>query len=175
MTHESQQGKFTGRHMLYIMVAFFAVIITVNFTMATFASRSWTGLVVKNSYVESQKFNAELERSRKQASLGWVGTLSRLDSGVGFSLQDGDGAGVIVDRISVTFKRPATEIQDHSINLAAKAAGQYQGNVELAQGRWTASVGVFSSGQRKWRMDYHIMVKSDHGFVSVSNKDTGEK
>ena len=55
-----KQGEFTGRHMAIIMVAFFGVIIAVNLTMATLASRSWTGLVVKNSYVESQKFNSVL-------------------------------------------------------------------------------------------------------------------
>ncbi len=176
MTHESQQqGKFTGKHMLYIMVAFFAVIITVNFTMATFASRSWTGLVVKNSYVESQNFNAKLERSRQQASLGWTGVLSRRSDGIGFLLHDRNGAGVPVDRISVSLKRPATEIQDHSIQLTTDTAGRYRGDVELAQGRWTASVEAFLSGQRKWRMDYHILVNPDRGFAAVSSKVKAQK
>ena len=49
--------EFTGRHMLAIMLAFFGTIIAVNLVMAIFASRSWTGLVVKNSYVASQEFN----------------------------------------------------------------------------------------------------------------------
>ena len=44
-----KQFRFTGYHMLAIMVAFFGVVIAVNLTMATFASRSWTGLVVENS------------------------------------------------------------------------------------------------------------------------------
>lgn len=49
--------RFTGYHMIACVVSFFAVIIFANVTMAWFASSSWTGLVVKNSYVASQQFN----------------------------------------------------------------------------------------------------------------------
>ena len=83
----SEQGKFTGTHMVIIMVAFFGVIITVNLTMAMLASRSWTGLVVKNSYVESQKFNSTLQNSRAQAALNWTGVLSQSINGVEFELR----------------------------------------------------------------------------------------
>ena len=40
---------FTGRHMAAIMVAFFGVIIAVNFTMARFATATFGGRVVENS------------------------------------------------------------------------------------------------------------------------------
>mgnify|MGYP003132251449 FL=1 len=62
---------FTGWHMLGVLVVFFGVTIIVNLTLAYFASNSWTGLVVKNSYVASQHFNEHLANERKQASLGW--------------------------------------------------------------------------------------------------------
>ncbi|HLA02420.1 MAG TPA: FixH family protein, partial [Aestuariivirga sp.] len=42
---------FTGWHMAAITISFFAVIIAVNLTLAVFASSSWSGLVVANSYV----------------------------------------------------------------------------------------------------------------------------
>ncbi len=63
MTQEYQsdfvpmKGKFTGRKMLAIVVAFFAVIITVNLFMAYKAVGTFPGLVVKNSYVASQEFD----------------------------------------------------------------------------------------------------------------------
>ncbi len=63
-----QPKPFTGRHMLFAMLAFFGVIIAVNLTMAVFATKSWTGLVVKNSYVASQAFNRELEQAKVQES-----------------------------------------------------------------------------------------------------------
>ena len=62
---------FTGRHMAMIMVGFFGVIIAVNFTMARFATATFGGIVVENSYVASQEFNGWLEEAEKQRALGW--------------------------------------------------------------------------------------------------------
>ncbi|MER8389332.1 FixH family protein [Mesorhizobium sp. M1380] len=45
-------------------LAFFATIIIVELTMAVLASRSWTGFVVKNSYVESQEFDRKATRGQ---------------------------------------------------------------------------------------------------------------
>ena len=72
----TQPKPFTGRHMLFAMLAFFGVIIAVNLTMAAFATKSWTGLVVKNSYVASQAFNRELEQAKVQAARGWTGDIT---------------------------------------------------------------------------------------------------
>ena len=63
--------EFTGRHMLLIMLAFFGVIISVNIVIAVIANKSWTGLIVKNSYVASQEFNAKISDANKQTC--WAG------------------------------------------------------------------------------------------------------
>jgi nitrogen fixation protein FixH len=62
---------FTGWHMTAILLAFFGVIVAVNFTMATFAVRTFGGVVVENSYVASQEYNGWLRAARAQAKLGW--------------------------------------------------------------------------------------------------------
>ena len=49
--------ELTGKHVAMIFCGFFGIIIAVNVSMAMLASSSWTGLVVSNSYVASQKFN----------------------------------------------------------------------------------------------------------------------
>jgi nitrogen fixation protein FixH len=49
--------RFTGRHMTGILVAFFGVVMTVNFTMAYVAISGFGGTVVDNSYVASQNYN----------------------------------------------------------------------------------------------------------------------
>lgn len=63
--------RFTGWHMTAILLAFFGVIVAVNFTMATFATRTFGGVVVENSYVASQKYNGWLKAAREQETLGW--------------------------------------------------------------------------------------------------------
>ena len=62
---------FTGWHMTAILVAFFGVVMAVNFTMARFAMSTFGGKVVENSYVASQHYNQWLERAAAQDRLGW--------------------------------------------------------------------------------------------------------
>ncbi|MGE0776676.1 MAG: FixH family protein, partial [Sphingomonadaceae bacterium] len=52
--------SFTGRHMAIILIAFFGVVIAVNFYMARMAIGTFGGTVVDNSYVASQRFNGWL-------------------------------------------------------------------------------------------------------------------
>jgi len=63
--------RFTGWHMAAILVGFFGVIVAVNGVMATIAARTFGGVVVENSYVASQEFNAWLKAAKKQEALGW--------------------------------------------------------------------------------------------------------
>lgn len=71
--------RFSGRHMTAILLAFFGVVVAVNFTMATFATRTFGGVVVANSYVASQKYNGWLAAARRQDQLGWT-VAPRLDA-----------------------------------------------------------------------------------------------
>ncbi len=133
------EGEFTGRHMLIIMIAFFGVIIGVNLLMATVANRSWTGLVVKNSYVASQNFNRKLEAARRVAALGWV---------VDFELDAGHAALRLADRsgpitgMDVTLKlwRPTNENEDVTVTLGEAAAGEYRAEIALGSGVWSADL-----------------------------------
>ena len=63
----STPGEMTGRKIAAIFVLFFGVIMAVNFTMASFASSTFGGVVVPNSYVASQKYNDWLAAAREQA------------------------------------------------------------------------------------------------------------
>ena len=63
--------QFTGRHAAMILAAFFGVVIAVNFTMAMFATQTFGGVVVENSYVASQKYNGWLAAAERQNELGW--------------------------------------------------------------------------------------------------------
>jgi nitrogen fixation protein FixH len=58
--------------MTAILLAFFGVVVAVNLTMAMFATRTFGGVVVENSYVASQKYNGWLDAARKQDRLGWT-------------------------------------------------------------------------------------------------------
>lgn len=64
--------RFSGPHMAAILLSFFGIVVAVNFTMAMFATRTFGGVVVDNSYVASQKYNGWLAAARRQDQLGWT-------------------------------------------------------------------------------------------------------
>ena len=64
-------GKpFTGWHMVVALGLFFGTIITVNLAMAYYANSTWSGLVVKNTYVASQEFNGKVADVRRKRLWG---------------------------------------------------------------------------------------------------------
>ncbi len=140
--------KFTGWHMLAIMVMFFGTIISVNLTMAMFAVGSWTGLVVKNSYVASQHFNDTLEDARRQKALGWSSALEYRDGAAHLALADNAGRKLHGFKVTVRFSRPTHELDDRDVALA-EGAHDYEAPIDLAPGVWNAeAVAVGPEGRR---------------------------
>ncbi|CDX13558.1 Nitrogen fixation protein fixH [Mesorhizobium plurifarium] len=134
--------EFTGKHMLIFVLAFFAVVIGVNVTMATLARKSWTGLVVENTYVASQQFNEEARKGRAQAALGWTGKLTVASGEVSYSLVDSQGKPVPLHGVRMLFRHPAYEAQDEALTLAA-VPGDTSGNMGAFAVRHTPKNGVW--------------------------------
>ncbi|RUX21131.1 cytochrome oxidase [Mesorhizobium sp. M2A.F.Ca.ET.042.01.1.1] len=133
--------EFTGKHMLVSILAFFAVVIGVNVTMATLAQKSWIGLVVENTYVASQQFNEEARKGRAQAALGWTGKLTVASGEVRYSLVDSQGKPVPLRGVKVLFRHPAYEAEDEALTLAAVAGSA--GSAEAFAVRHTPRNGVW--------------------------------
>jgi len=139
-TTAPQKGEFTGKHMLFVIVSFFAVIIGVNIVMATMAIGSWTGLVVENSYVASQEYNEKLAVAHARDALGWKGGMDYRNGELVFTLVDGDGAPVTLDGVSVEVSRPIGVEGDRIVELAQVADGSHRVAVDLDQGVWNAAI-----------------------------------
>ncbi len=131
----SRQREFTGRHMLLITCSFFAVIISVNLVMAVSASRTWTGLVVQNSYVESQRFDQKNQRIRAQVEAGWRFAVGYEDGRVVFRATDADGALLPLEAVSAFIHRPVGGHDDQTLALEP-VDGLYAGAVTLPSGVW---------------------------------------
>lgn len=137
--HEGER-RFTGKHMLAIMVAFFSVIIAVNLTMAFFARSSWTGFVVENTYVASQQFNRKAAEGRAQATLGWKPDLTIADGQIRYRLIDGGGEAVAASEVTAHFRRPVSDAQDRELALAIQPDGAFSAPVDLDDGAWIVEI-----------------------------------
>lgn len=151
--------RFTGWHMLGVMVLFFGTIISVNVVMAWNAVSSWSGLVVQNTYVASQEFNGKLEKARAFAASGLSGTLLIAGDRVSYRLQDAGGAAVAADAVTITFKRPTDERDDFRLTLVADGAGNYAAVHAIPAGQWIADIASVRDGQAIFHQTIRTVVQ----------------
>ncbi|QSY98091.1 FixH family protein (plasmid) [Rhizobium bangladeshense] len=127
---------FTGLHMLLSISAFFAVVIAVNVTMAFYASSSWSGLVVENTYVASQEFNGKAAAMKAMAASGVEGVLSVNGREIRYNIHDGNGAPALIDEVTLNFKRPVGDHEDFHLTLRKTGEGRFEADHEVAVGDW---------------------------------------
>lgn len=136
MTGTRKPKSFTGWHMTAILVAFFAVVVTVNITMARFAMSTFGGKVVENSYVASQHYNEWLKRAEIQDRLGWSESV-KLDPARHVVLtvrKDGRPLGDL--SVSATVNHPVGRTAPTTLHFRRTADGGLRSTRALAAGRW---------------------------------------
>jgi nitrogen fixation protein FixH len=134
------EHPFTGWHMLAAVVGFFGVVVAVNIGMAIVASRSWTGLVVANSYVASQEFEEKRVAHEAQKDAGWISSLTYGDGSVRLVVTDASGARVELGGVSVLLNRPVGGHDDQTLDLLKTPDGTYEAPASLGKGIWEANV-----------------------------------
>ena len=159
VSHEKRQFQFTGKHMLICMIGFFGVIIAVNLTMAMLASGSWTGLVVKNSYVASQQFNQELAGAQAQREAGYASRVSYFDGVLVFVLKDKDGSRLNVSGLTADIGRPAFEQADRTLTFLPGPEQTYRLPIELGPGIWALKIHGETQGS-PYRRDIRLNINT---------------
>ncbi|NBB47696.1 cation transporter [Rhizobium sp. CRIBSB] len=148
MTTDAEKPfTFTGWHMLAIMLAFFGTIITVNFTMAYLATSSWSGLVVKNTYVASQQFNGKTAAIREMLATGITGDLSVDAKGMRYRLTLPGNTPVVADAVTAHFKRPVGIAQDFELQLTPAGDGLYLAETVVLPGSWIVEMQAIKGGK----------------------------
>ena len=150
---------FTGWHMAAITISFFAVIIAVNLTLAVFASTSWTGLVVANSYVASQSFNRDAEIARQQQALGWKMNLAVDRSLAKITILDRAGLPMAGLSLRAVLQRPTDEAGDQILNLRDAGAGVYMADATIGSGVWVADITAEGPARKPVRFVQRVFVK----------------
>lgn len=137
--------EFTGRHMLMVMIAFFGTVIAVNIVMATYATRTFGGTVVENSYVASQEFNGWLEAARRQAADGWTAKLGEDDDRATVDASSG-GEPLAGASVSGVARHPLGRAPDIALKFREVAPGRFVADMPLPAGRWLLHVTIARDG-----------------------------
>lgn len=143
---------FTGRHITAILVTFFAVVIAVNVLMAHFATSTFGGVVVENSYVASQHFNRWLDEAAREKALGWKAAAARqADGRVAIEL-----AGAPQDvSLEADARHPLGQLADQTLRFTPAGQGRFVSQSALPAGRWTLRLAA-KAGTDLWRTELEV-------------------
>jgi nitrogen fixation protein FixH len=141
----SSKREFTGKHMLFTMVAGFGIVAAVNFYMASQAIGGFHGIVVDNSYVASQKFNDWIDEADRMAALDWSASGERGDDGHVTLETSGVPRGAVVD---AQLRRPLGTREFASLSFAPLGDGRFRSLEQVGEGRWTMRLTIEAAGQR---------------------------
>jgi nitrogen fixation protein FixH len=141
----SPRKPFTGRHFAAILVAGFAVVMCVNFYMASRAVAGFHGTVVDNSYVASQRFNEWLDKAETARGLGWSAEAMREDTGHVLVTASGVPEGAVV---SAELRRPIGKREYANLDFEALGEGRFRSSETVKEGRWTMRLFIDADGQQ---------------------------
>jgi len=158
MSDTTDSAPITGRHVAAAFVLFFAVVIAVNVVLAVVAERSWTGLVVENSYVASQTFDKDTAVLQKSLDMKIAHTL-HFDAGkLDLTLTKPDGTPFAVENVQLSLGRPADNEDDQVISLTRVDPGQYQGKASLKLGVWEGELSATMADGSVWQKPVRLIV-----------------
>lgn len=143
---------FTGWHMAAIMVAFFGVVMAVNFTMAHLAARSFSGVVVQNSYDASQRYNQWLAQAARERALGLSAQVRRQADGRLAVRLVGGAQGLWASAVlRGEAWHPLGQVADHELRFVAQGDGNFISTAPLAGTRWRLRLELLArDGRAVW-------------------------
>ncbi len=150
MTAAGKEGSraWTGRTLLYVLLAFFGVMVGANAVFVYFAVESWSGLSTEDAYRKGISYNETISRAQSQHALGWQTSLS-LEKRAGararlvLSALDSRGQAIESDAVTAVFRGPVSEGYDFEVVLAPAGQGTFAAEFDVpSPGQWDVRVEI---------------------------------
>jgi nitrogen fixation protein FixH len=161
---QKQPRHVTGRHVLLLLLGFFATVFAVNGVLVRAAISTFGGVETASSYKAGLQFEHEMAVAERQDALRWrvSGTLAR--DGAGQAVLDvaaRDARGVAPTGLSATARlaHPADERLDRAIEVRPVAAGVFHGQAAAPPGQWDLIVDLYRGGERVFRSQSRVTLR----------------
>ena len=130
-----------GWHVLWIVVAFFAAVMTVDIGMAVKAYATYPGEVSETPFEDGLAFNQTLANHAEERALGWKAKLQVTVADVGktrlrLTVLDRTGAPIRDLKLTGILERPATEQGRLQLVFTPTAPGVYDSLAPDTPGAW---------------------------------------
>ena len=162
--NETEPRQLTGRMVLAMMVAFFAVIIGVNAFMAHEALSTFRGVDADSAYKAGQQFEQEVAAAQAQEAEHWqvdAKVTAAVDGAVLLDVSVRDAFGKPPSGLAATalFARPIDRRLDRSMAVNEDAPGHFHGNAVIAAGQWDLILEFSRQGDRLFRSKNRVIIK----------------
>jgi nitrogen fixation protein FixH len=154
----------TGRKVLFMLLAFFGVVIGVNLTMLKLAMLTLPGTDVDSAYSASLAYENEIAAAHDQDARNWKvdAHLQRAPDG-GATLQvearDNSGRPMSGLKFQGRFERPTDRRADQPIALAETGIGIYRGSAAvIAPGQWDLVLEGGAAGRRMFLSKNRVLL-----------------
>lgn len=161
--------KLTGKHVLFTLLGFFAVVIGVNVVFIFVALDSWTGLTTSTSYQEGLHYNSVIDQAAEQRARGWSADLTVVRDAtrpgsvsvtVAAVLADKEGKPLALETVALSFRHPMNEKFDQVVTLMPAGSGRYEGTAELpVAGNWDTRLTAIAGSGVSFRQDGSLWIK----------------
>jgi nitrogen fixation protein FixH len=154
----------TGRKVLFMLLAFFGVVIAVNVIMAKLAIQTLPGTEVDSAYSASLAYENEIAAAHDQNARNWKvdAHIQRgPDGGTTLQVEARDSSGLPMTGLNFFghFERPADRRADQPVALAEVASGIYRGSAPLiGAGQWDLVLEGDAAGQRMFLSKNRVLL-----------------
>ncbi len=158
------QKPWTGWHVLFVLLAMFGVIISVNVFFAYKAITTAPG-EYGHAYVEGLKFNEKIDARHKQSALGWQMELG-MQRGAGgdalfiASLTDKDKKPVTGANMTGMVGRTVDNKEDMQLAFNETKPGEYTAHVQkLGPGKWDFKAKAVKQGAPDFETETMLSIR----------------
>ena len=154
--------ELTGRRVLAMLIAFFGVIMLVNFFMMKAAISTFGGVDTKSSYEAGRLFEGEVAKAAAQNARDWQVDARLAASGgeqvLTVDLSDAKDAPVTGVDVEATLAHPVDERKDVTVALTETDAGVYRGQAIVPAGVWELNLLVVRGDKQLFRSKNRVIV-----------------
>jgi len=159
-----QPRELTGWMVLYLMVAFFAVVIGVNAFMAHEALSTFGGVETDSSYKAGQMFERDVAMAKAQDAQHWqvdAKVTAAADRGALLDIVARDASGAPLAGMTATalFARPTDQRLDRAVAVTETGAGHFRGTADIAAGQWDLIIELSRQGDRLFRSKNRVVIR----------------
>ena len=154
----------TGGKVLFMLVAFFGVVIGVNMVMMKLAILTLPGTDVDSAYSASLAYENEIVAARDQNARNWkvdAHVQRGADGGATLQVEARDNSGKPMSGLKFhgRFERPTDRRADLPVALAETAVGIYRGSAPLiAPGQWDLVIEGDAAGRRMFLSKNRVLL-----------------